>query len=113
MPAAFGKLLKNNSLKLIGDVTNTSLLQFGLDVAMTDDAFNPVIPAVSKTIAAKGESTLELLFSGENGSDTEKISKVIIRLDGKPSATGKAIKSTEYFKADFRAEIPDGYHLSF
>lgn len=113
MPAAFGKLLKNNSLKLIGDVTNTSLLQLGLDVALTDDAFNPVIPAVSKTIAAKGESTLELLFSGENGNDTEKISKVIIRLDGKPSATGKAIKSTEYFKADFRAEIPDGYHISF
>lgn len=113
MPTGFGKLLKDNSLKLIGDVTNTSLLQLGLDVVLTDDAFNPVIPAISKTIAAQGESTVELLFSGENGNNTEKITKAIIRLDGKPSATGKPIKSTEYFKADFRAEIPDGYHFSF
>lgn len=113
LPSTIGKLLKNNSLKLIGDITNTSPLKLDLDFALTDEAGNPICPAAAQTIAAGGTTNVELAFSPVDGAAAESISKAHLSLQAVPTKTGQAINANDYIQANLHFQIPGGFHFSF
>lgn len=111
LPPTIGKFLKNNRLKLVGDLTNTSPLQLDLDFVLADEAGNPICPAVTQTIAANGTTDVELAFNPVEGA--ERISKALLHLKAAPAQTGEAINGNDYVQANLHFQIPGGFHFSF
>ena len=111
LPPAIGKFLKNNRLKLLGDITNTSPLQVDLDFVLADEAGNPICPAATQTIAAGGTTGIELDFSPAEGA--ERITKALMKLKAAPVQTGLPINANDYVQANLHFQIPGGFHFSF
>lgn len=111
LPDVFQTLLKDNSLKLIGEITNTTPLALGLDFVLADENGNPVIQPDHQTIAAGGTTSVEFAFNAA-GASAGKLAKGILSFDAKP-ANSKAVKATDYIQADLKFQIPNGYTFNF
>jgi hypothetical protein len=111
LPPTIGKFLKNNRLKLLGDITNTSPLQVDLDIVLADEAGNPICPTATQTIAAGGTTDIELDFSPAEGA--ERIAKALLKLKAAPAQTGEPINANDYVQANLHFQIPGGFHFSF
>lgn len=111
LPPTIGKFLKNNSLKLVGDLTNTSPLQLELDFVLADEAGNAICPAATQTIAAGGTTAIELAFAPVK--DAERIAKALLKLKAAPAQTGMPINANDYVQANLHFQIPGGFHFSF
>lgn len=113
LPTVFGDILKENRLKLVGDITNTSPLKLGLDFVMTDEAGNQLTQPVSQEIAAGGTTPVEIDFGGAMGASAKSIAKGVLILNAKPASSGKAINANDYIQADLKIQVPDGFYFSF
>lgn len=113
LPTVFGDILKENRLKLVGDITNTSPLKLGLDFVMTDEAGNQLTQPVSQEIAAGGTTPVEIDFGGAMGASAKSIAKGVLILNAAPTSSGKAINANDYIQADLKIQVPDGFYFSF
>ena len=113
LPSVLGDILKENRLKLIGDITNTSPLKIDIDFVMADEAGQPVTRTASQTIASGGTTPVELEFIPLSETSLDKLSKGVISLKAAPASSGKAVKATDYIQADLKFQLPEGYRFSF
>ena len=112
LPKTIGQLLTNNSLKLIGDITNATPMNLDMDFALTDEAGTAICPTDTQNIAAGGTTNVELSFSPVGSATAGKLSKASLHLQATPQA-GKAINANDYLQANLLFQIPDGFHFSF
>lgn len=112
LPPVFGDILKENRLKLLGEITNTSPLKIDLDFVMADESGQPVTQGASQTIGAAGTTAVELDFVPLSETSLKNLSKGIISLKAVPASSGKALKSTDYIQAELKLQLPDGYRFS-
>lgn len=113
IPDVFGKVLKQNELKLIGDIENTSPLKMDIYLTMTDAAGNAVTVPARQFVAAGGTSEVDMTFAPAPGAAVENVSKLILQLEAAPSTSGKAVKATDYFQTNLQFQIPGGYNFTF
>ncbi|MBR5019821.1 MAG: hypothetical protein IKX53_09340 [Bacteroidales bacterium] len=112
LPKAIGQLLTDNSLKLVGDITNATPMTLDMDFALTDEAGNALYPANAQTIAASSTTDIELAFSPVGSATAGKLSKATLHLQATPQ-TGKAINANDYLQANLQFQIPGGIHFTF
>ena len=113
IPDVLGKVLKQNELKLIGDIENTSPLKMDINLVMTDAAGNAVTVPAKQFVAAGGKSDIDLSFLPAPGASVENVSKLILQLQAAPATSGKAVKATDYVQTNLLFQIPGGYNFNF
>ena len=113
LPAGFGRLLEDNSLTLLGDITNTLPLKLGLDLVMTDEAGNVLLEPVSETIAAGSTGSISVPMARTGDSRAGSPSKALLTFKVSGTQDNRPVRADDYIQADLRLRIPGGYHLNF
>ena len=112
LPDTFGKLLRDNKLTLLGEMTNTLPLQLDFGMVMTDDAFNPLLEPVTETVAGGGTSSLSIPLSALPGANTGNLTRALVTFKVSGTQDNRTVKADDYVQAKLRVKVPGGYHLS-
>lgn len=112
LPDTFGKLLRDNQLTLLGEMTNTLPLQLEFDMVMTDEAGNTLLEPVTTTIAAGKTSDITVPLVRRSDVQVEDLSKAFLTFKVSGTEDKRSVRADDYVQAAFRIKVPGGYHLS-
>lgn len=113
LPADLSSLLQDNSLTLLGEITNTLPLQLGLDLLMTDEAGNVLLEPVCETISGGGTGSISVPMARLSGSQPGTLSKALLTFKLSGTQDNRPVRADDYVQAVLRLRIPGGYHLNF
>ena len=113
MPAELGNILKDNTVVLSGEITNTLPLDVDMDLVMINDAGIMVTEAVTQHIAANGSSNINIPLKNMVEDGIESLSKAVISFRVQGTDDTRPIKADDYLQATLRARVPGGYHFTF
>lgn len=113
MPETVTSILGNNTLNLLGDITNTLPVTMDFTIVMTNDAGEALTVPASQVIKAGGTSNLDLLVKrtdllGFKGPITQAI--LTFRLSA--GQENVPVKATDYLQANLHLKLPGGYHIA-
>ena len=113
MPAELGNILKDNTVVLSGEITNTLPLDVDMDLVMINDAGIMVTEAVTQHIAANGSSNINIPLKNMVEDGIESLSKAVLSFRVQGTDDTRPIKADDYLQATLRARVPGGYHFTF
>lgn len=113
MPAELGNILKDNTVVLAGEITNTLPLDVDMDLVMINDAGIMVTEAVTQHIAANGSSNINIPLKNMVEDGIESLSKAVLSFRVQGTDDTRPIKADDYLQATLRARVPGGYHFTF
>lgn len=119
--ADIGKLLRNNSLKIGGEITNTLPLQLLLSIELLDSGKN-VIPMdepcqqVLKACASDGSASVtqvDLVLHKNDIEAMENLSALKLKYEVTSPVSGISVKEDSYLQAVLTIALPEGYTIDF
>ena len=119
--ADIGKLLRKNSLKIGGEITNTLPLQLLLSIELLDSEKN-VIPMdepcqqVLKACASDGSASVtqvDLVLHKNDIDAMENLSALNLKYEVTSPVSGISVKKDSYFQAVLTIALPEGYTIDF
>ena len=113
MPAELGKILKDNTVVLTGEITNTLPLDVDMSLVMINDAGIMVTEAVTQHIAANGSSAINIPLKNMVEDGIENLSKAVLSFRVQGTDDTRPIKADDYLQASLRVRVPGGYHFTF
>lgn len=113
LPEGMGTLLRDNTLIVTGQMTNTLPLQVDFDIVLIDPAGKALTEPVTQHIDAGGTSAIEIPLKKTAGDDIDRATGAILTFQVTGIRNTRAIKVDDYIEADLKLRIPGGYHLSF
>ncbi len=113
MPAQLGKILKDNTVVLTGEITNTLPLDVDMNLVMINDAGIMVTEAVTQHIAANGSSAINIPLKNMVKDGIESLSKAVLSFRVQGTGDTRPIKADDYLQASLRVRVPGGYHFTF
>ena len=113
MPAELGKILKDNTVVLTGEITNTLPLDVDMNLVMINDADIMVTEAVTQHIAANGSSTINIPLKNMVEDGIESLSKAVLSFRVQGTDDTRPIKADDYLQASLHVRVPGGYHFTF
>ena len=119
--ADIGKLLRKNSLKIGGEITNTLPLQLLLSIELLDSGKN-VIPMdepcqqVLKACASDGSASVtqvDLVLHKNDIEAMENLSALKLKYEVTSPVSGISVKEDSYLQAVLTIALPEGYTIDF
>ena len=119
--ADIGKLLRKNSLKIGGEITNTLPLQLLLSIELLDSGKN-VIPMdepcqqVLKACASDGSASVtqvDLVLHKNDIDAMENLSALKLKYEVTSPVSGVSVKEDSYLQAVLTIALPEGYTIDF
>ena len=119
--ADIGKLLRKNSLKIGGEITNTLPLQLLLSIELLDSGKN-VIPIdepcqqVLKACASDGSASVtqvDLVLHKNDIDAMENLSALKLKYEVTSPVSGISVKEDSYLQAVLTIALPEGYTIDF
>ena len=119
--ADIGKLLRKNSLKIGGEITNTLPLQLLLSIELLDSGKN-VIPMdepcqqVLKACASDGSASVtqvDLVLHKNDIDAMENLSALKLKYEVTSPVSGISVKKDSYLQAVLTIALPEGYTIDF
>ena len=119
--ADIGKLLRKNSLKIGGEITNTLPLQLLLSIELLDSGKN-VIPMdepcqqVLKACASDGSASVtqvDLVLHKNDIDAMENLSALKLKYEVTSPVSGISVKEDSYLQAVLTIALPEGYTIDF
>ena len=119
--ADIGKLLRKNSLKIGGEITNTLPLQLLLSIELLDSEKN-VIPMdepcqqVLKACASDGSASVtqvDLVLHKNDIEAMENLSALKLKYEVTSPVSGISVKEDSYLQAVLTIALPEGYTIDF
>ena len=119
--ADIGKLLRKNSLKIGGEITNTLPLQLLLSIELLDSEKN-VIPMdepcqqVLKACASDGSASVtqvDLVLHKNDIDAMENLSALKLKYEVTSPVSGISVKEDSYLQAVLTIALPEGYTIDF
>lgn len=119
--ADIGKLLRKNSLKIGGEITNTLPLQLLLSIELLDSGKN-VIPMdepcqqVLKACASDGSASVtqvDLVLHKNDIEAMENLSALKLKYEVTSPVSGVSVKEDSYLQAVLTIALPEGYTIDF
>ena len=119
--ADIGKLLRKNSLKIGGEITNTLPLQLLLSIELLDSGKN-VIPMdepcqqVLKACASDGSASVtqvDLVLHKNDIDAIENLSALKLKYEVTSPVSGISVKEDSYLQAVLTIALPEGYTIDF
>lgn len=119
--ADIGKLLRKNSLKIGGEITNTLPLQLLLSIELLDSGKN-VIPMdepcqqVLKACASDGSASVtqvDLVLHKNDIQAMENLSALKLKYEVTSPVSGISVKEDSYLQAVLTIALPEGYTIDF
>lgn len=121
LSADIGKLLRKNSLKIGGEITNTLPLQLLLSIELLDSEKN-VIPMdepcqqVLKACASDGSASVtqvDLVLNKNDIDAMENLSALKLKYEVTSPVSGISVKENSYLQAVLTIALPEGYTIDF
>ena len=113
MPAKLGDLLRENSFRVVGDISNGFPLELAFSLVMTDASGAALSETVQQVIPAGGTSDLALTLAKLPGTDPGKITSAVLSFEVHGIPESRPVKADDTVQARLHLEIPGGYHLTF
>ena len=119
--ADIGKLLRKNSLKIGGEITNTLPLQLLLSIELLDSGKN-VIPMdepcqqVLKACASDGSASVtqvDLVLHKNDIDAMENLLALKLKYEVTSPVSGVSVKEDSYLQAVLTIALPEGYTIDF
>ena len=113
MPSELGKILKDNTVIVAGEMTNSLPLEVDFSLVMLNDAGIMVTEEVTQRLAANGTTAIRIPLVNKVEDGIVNLSKAVLSFQVKGTATPRAVKADDVLQARLHAEIPGGYHVNF
>lgn len=113
VPATLGKILKDNSVVLTGEITNTLPLEVELNLVMFNDLGISVTEPVTQRIAANGSCALDIPLQNMVGDAIVHLSRAVLSFRVLGTDDTRPIRADDYLQATIQARVPGGYHFTF
>ena len=113
MPSELGKILKDNTVIVAGEMTNSLPLEVDFSLVMLNDAGIMVTEEVTQRLAASGTTAIRIPLVNKVEDGIVNLSKAVLSFQVKGTATPRAVKADDFLQARLHAEIPGGYHVNF
>lgn len=113
MPSELGKILKDNTVIVAGEMTNSLPLEVDFSLVMLNDAGIMVTEEVTQRLAANGTTAIRIPLVNKVEDGIVNLSKAVLSFQVKGTATPRAVKADDFLQARLHAEIPGGYHVNF
>ena len=113
MPSELGKILKDNTVIVAGEMTNSLPLEVDFSLVMLNDAGIMVTEEVTQRLAANGTTAIRIPLVNKVEDGIVNLSKAVLSFQVKGTATPRAVKADDFLQARLHAEIPGGYHVIF
>lgn len=112
IPATLGRVLKDNTLQLVGHIRNGFPLQLAFSLVLTDPEGNALTDPVHLTLAEDRSQEVAFTLALKPGTDPETLDSAILSFTVGGIPEGRPVKADDAIQANLRLLIPGGYHLS-
>lgn len=113
MPSELGKVLRDNTVILAGEMTNTLPLEVDFSLVMLNDAGIMVTEQVTQHLKANATTAIRIPLVNKVEEGIVNLSKAVLTFQVKGVDDARAVKADDYLKTSLHAEIPGGYHVNF
>ena len=113
VPETLGKILKDNTVVLAGELTNTLPLEVELHLVMLNDLGIEVTEPVTQRIAANGSCALDIPLKNLVGDAIVNLSKAVLSFRVLGTDDARPIRADDYLQASVYVRVPGGYHFTF
>ena len=112
LPARLDEMIRDNTIRVVGQISNTFPLQLAFSLVMVDETGLPLTEQVHQTIAAGGTTEVALSVAKLPGAADGKLSAAVLSFEAEGIPESRPVKTDDAIEARLHIEIPGGYHLT-